>query len=119
MLSAATNRPAQPAAAPPPPVSCTERFHERLKASTKAWQEMPLRGFQPGFQAMDLYELRNCVRCGSTLARAVKIVKLQYVRMPRMAVATARRGACRARSSEATATNNYPGSGGTHAGGCR
>lgn len=79
MLSAATNMPAQPAATPPPPAACTERFHERLKASVKTWQEMPLRGFQPGFKATDLYELRNCVSCGSTLARAVKIVKLKYV----------------------------------------
>lgn len=97
MLSVATTPPPRPAAAAPPPAACTERFHERLKASTKAWREMALTGFMTGHPSTDLYELRSCGRCGSTLARAVKIVKLQYVRMPRIAVATAPRRAARAR----------------------
>lgn len=119
MLSAATTTPAQPAAAPPPPAACTERFHDQLKASTKAWQEMPLRGFQPGFQPADLYELRNCPRCGSTLALPVDTAKLPYVRIPRAAIATARRASARNHSREAVATHHHPGSGRTHTGGDR
>lgn len=86
MLSAATTTPLRQALAAPPPEACTELFHERLKASTKAWREMALTGFMTGHPSTDLYELRSCSRCGSTLARAVKIVKLKYVRMPRLAV---------------------------------
>lgn len=88
MLSAATTQPANKAHAPTPPACCSESFHEQLKASTRDWLQLAHQGFQTGFPETDLYELRTCKACDSTLARPVKILKLQYV-SPRAAAVRA------------------------------
>ena len=63
---------------------CSQRVHARLKADTEAWKALPFKGYQTGFPATQLYEMRLCSRCGSALVRAVKVIEVKYVRMPRM-----------------------------------
>ncbi len=68
--------------------SCNTRAHDRLKASTKAWCQAAFVGYQTGFPATHLYEMRLCPVCGSSLVRAIVITQLRYVRSPRIAVVT-------------------------------
>jgi hypothetical protein len=42
-------------------------FHTRLKADPSAWAELEPRGYQE-YDDTHKLELRNCARCGSTLA---------------------------------------------------
>lgn len=63
---------------------CSQRAHDRLKADTAAWLALPFKGYQTGWPATNLYEMRLCSRCGSSLLRAVQVVEVKYVRMPRM-----------------------------------
>lgn len=82
------------AALPRTSCACTHQSHERFKASTKAWRAAVFVGYQTGHPSTDLYEIRLCPApgCGSSMARAVVVVSLRYVRMPRRAVATVARG---------------------------
>ena len=66
---------------------CPQLSHDRLKASTKAWLQAPFVGYQTGFPSTDLYEVRLCPRCRTSLNRPMRIVSMRYVRIPRPAVA--------------------------------
>jgi hypothetical protein len=63
-------------AAPAAP-SCTTQDHDELKASPERWAALQLSGYQ-GFKQNTL-ELRLCPRCGSCLARMVKVVAVEYL----------------------------------------
>lgn len=78
---------------------CAQPVHDRLKASTKAWLTATKVGFQTGYPSTDLYEVRLCPKCGSSMLRAVRIVSMRYVRMPRQAVARPRRVAAAGRGA--------------------
>lgn len=66
---------------------CPVAVHDRLKASTKGWLGCHFVGYQTGHPSTDLYEVRLCPTCGSSMLRALRIVTMRYVRMPRPAAA--------------------------------
>lgn len=59
------------------PSKCTERTHELMKHSD-SWRGLPFIGWQPGM-GRDLYELRNCPRCDSSLLRGVDTTRISYL----------------------------------------
>lgn len=76
-----------PVTAPPLAPCCTEAEHESRKARPSRWKEALFVGYQSdGLPNGCSYELRNCPRCGSTLARRVEVLRVRYVRCPRPAV---------------------------------
>jgi len=51
---------------------CTQESHAALKADDEQWFALPVLGIQGEWYADEPpLELRNCARCGSTLARPV------------------------------------------------
>lgn len=48
-------------------------FHDSLKADACAWSELEYRGVQE-YDDESALELRNCARCGSTLAKIVSLI---------------------------------------------
>lgn len=91
MLSTAAVLPA----APPAARACSPKAHEAMKAGRKVWLSLRLVGYQPGL-GTDLYEMRNCRACGSTLMRPVEVVKVRFVRDPQPAQPRARRASAAA-----------------------
>lgn len=74
MVASAVSSPPIAPAAPAAP-SCTTQDHEALKCSER-WCALCFRGYQ-GIKLVTL-ELRDCPLCGSTLARPVRIVSVEY-----------------------------------------
>lgn len=60
----------------PGPQQCTETTHELLKHS-ELWLRCLFVGWQPGL-GRELYEMRNCPRCQSSLCRQVDLSSLRY-----------------------------------------
>lgn len=58
--------------------ACTSVGHEALKRSDALWATCHAVGWQPGLGS-DLYEMRNCPRCGSSLLRQVDTSRLRYL----------------------------------------
>lgn len=76
MVAAVVSYPPISPAAPAAP-SCTTQDHEAMKAAPARWAALPFTGFQ-GLKLHTL-ELRQCPLCGSTLAREVRILSVEYL----------------------------------------
>lgn len=90
MIATSAAKPQRPAPSPaltaPREPSCSTTFHDQLKASVRKWTRLHLVGYQSGVGA-ELYELRDCPVCGSSLCRKFTILKKGYPRDPHRAVA--------------------------------
>ena len=83
---------------PPGPSSvdsaCSVESHDRIKASPKKFEECAYVGYQSdGMPGGTTYEVRNCPRCGSSLMKAVEVLKRRFLRSPRPAQLAEERGA--------------------------
>lgn len=74
MLAVAHQRPSR--------LSCTPLDHDRFKDDTPRWRQAVLVGYFCITGRQELFEMRNCPFCGSTLTRCCRVVAVEYVKDP-------------------------------------
>lgn len=70
---------------PPANLSCTPLDHDRLRDDTARWRQAGLVGYFCITGRQELFEMRNCPFCGSTLTRCCRVVAVEYVKEPETA----------------------------------